>query len=209
LEAAHVTYGIIADYKGFKEGIVELCKDAREFGADVCGAITKNSGASDHQIFRIEKRSKTPGRIRRLIDKLEDLNEIEGQLSKSELARLLERVRRDLELLEKDLSPDEIKTLHQALRFENLPPLKEMPRRRSRPEAQRTVIRSDNEEGYLPLTTTAVTKLTPHPYLSIPLPETKISEPVVYQKSTFVPVAKEGHQAYVVPHKPIQDLFTK
>ena len=40
-------YSVIADYKGFKESVVEMCDDAREFAVDVCGPFIKKAGRAE------------------------------------------------------------------------------------------------------------------------------------------------------------------
>src|SRR5437763_7722787 len=44
LEAAQVDVGKIADYKAFKQGIVNICKDARGFGGEVCDKFAHLAG---------------------------------------------------------------------------------------------------------------------------------------------------------------------
>ena len=39
-------YGKVADYKGFKESVVEHCDDAQEFAVDVCEPFRKKAGAT-------------------------------------------------------------------------------------------------------------------------------------------------------------------
>jgi hypothetical protein len=79
--SAFLLYGGIADYKGFKESVAEMCADARSFGADVCGKFTKAAGASKRQVYRTERRLKTLGRIARVIDRLERLQRQLSDLS--------------------------------------------------------------------------------------------------------------------------------
>src|SRR5262249_82804 len=66
-------YGGIANYKGFKESIVEIEKDARNFGQLVRDYVTNAAGPE--RVYRAERRTMTPGRLRRLTDRLEQLNE--------------------------------------------------------------------------------------------------------------------------------------
>jgi hypothetical protein len=124
LEGLHFTYGTIADYKGFKESVVELCKDAREFGADVCGVFPKKIGASETQVFRTERRLKTPGKIARLISKLDRLKMPDLTLSKTEAERLREQICKELEAVLKDLTAVEAEELQQIVSkgLTNAPP---------------------------------------------------------------------------------------
>jgi hypothetical protein len=98
LSAIHIGYGTVADYKAFKESIGELCNDARKFGFEVCDAFTDTAGASKRQVFRVEKRLTTPGKIKRLIRKLEAIDQMTDKLSKSEMRRQLASIKRDLGL---------------------------------------------------------------------------------------------------------------
>lgn len=56
----HVVYGVIADYKGFKDGIAEIVHDTRAFGDFMIDAVTHGAQASDGQIFRTERRLHLP-----------------------------------------------------------------------------------------------------------------------------------------------------
>ncbi len=71
LEIAHIAYGTIADYKGFKESIGEMVQDARSFGDFMIEATKQQSKATDKQVFRTERRLQTPGKIKRVTEKLE------------------------------------------------------------------------------------------------------------------------------------------
>lgn len=53
------TYGFVANYKGFKEGVVEMCGDAREFAVDVCTPFIKKAGVPNEEVHRSERRLKT------------------------------------------------------------------------------------------------------------------------------------------------------
>jgi hypothetical protein len=141
INALYIGYGVVADYKGFKEGIVELCSEAREFGIDVCGAFTQKAGASKRQIYRVEKRLKAPGKINRLIKKLESLDRMANTLSKAEMRRQLDSVKRDLDLLEKDMTSEEIEGLQNSLKFKNLPPLRDLPERQQGREMPKAALR--------------------------------------------------------------------
>ena len=59
-------YSHVADYKGFKESVVELCDDAREFAVDVCAPFIKKAGVPKEDVYRFERRLKTPGKLYRL-----------------------------------------------------------------------------------------------------------------------------------------------
>lgn len=62
---AFLVYGGIADYGGFKQSAIELCNDAREFAVDVCAPFIQRAGVSRDDVFRFERRLKTPGKLYR------------------------------------------------------------------------------------------------------------------------------------------------
>jgi hypothetical protein len=125
--ALFAAYGGVANYKGFKESVAELCNDAHTFGMDVCGAFVKRAEASPRQAYRVEKRLKTPGKLDRVIKRLEKLNSEESHLSPSDLQRQLSIIRQDLVMIERDLSSQDAVIVTQVLRFERLPPRREWP----------------------------------------------------------------------------------
>ncbi len=68
-------YSTIADYKGFKDRVVEMCDDAREFAVDVCSPFVKKAGVPNEDVYRFERRLKTPGKLYRLSTTLADFAE--------------------------------------------------------------------------------------------------------------------------------------
>jgi hypothetical protein len=82
-------YGHVADYKGFKESVVELCDDAREFAVDVCGPFVKKAGVSKEDVYRFERRLKTPGKLYRLGKRLDKLQHSVGELSPKDVQKEL------------------------------------------------------------------------------------------------------------------------
>lgn len=76
----------IADYKGFKESIVEICEDAKEFAIDVCGPFVKKAGVPKEDVYRFERRLKTPGKLLRISKRLDKLQNSVNELSPSKRA---------------------------------------------------------------------------------------------------------------------------
>jgi hypothetical protein len=148
LSVLHVGYGVIADYKGFKEGIVAICEDAQKFGTFVSDLFLKDAAATPSQIYRVERRRKLPGKIKRVIEELERLENT--QLSDTELSARLEAVQQKLVQIERELSSQEVAGLHQMLLhfekltplLETLTPLEELPRSHGRPTLPRVAIRT-------------------------------------------------------------------
>jgi len=103
-----------------------LCNEANIFGDYVCSAFIKESGASPHQVARVERRLKTPGKLRRALLRIERLDKTASQLSKEELQRRLHSARLELTAAAKDLDAHEMKMLESALQsLEHLPPAAE------------------------------------------------------------------------------------
>jgi len=119
-------YAGIADYKGFKESIGELCKDAREYAYDVCGGVLRLTGASEKEMVKTEKRTMTPGRASRVIDRLEKLEATRSTLNERQRHQEVQKILRALKAIEKDLTSDEVALLDKALQhnkeYRNLPP---------------------------------------------------------------------------------------
>jgi hypothetical protein len=127
--SAFLLYGGIADYKGFKESVAEMCADARSFGADVCGKFTKAAGASKRQVYRTERRLKTPGRIARVIDRLERLQRQLSDLSPRQVQQELYDINRQLEQIVRDLPPEDAELLEEQVELKGLPPIRNWPQR--------------------------------------------------------------------------------
>ncbi len=51
LGALNIGYGVIANYKGFKDSIIAMSEDAQKFGTVVNEAFTKDAGAQKSQIY--------------------------------------------------------------------------------------------------------------------------------------------------------------
>ena len=128
ITALHIGYGVVADYKGFKESVAEIVQDARWFGDYMIDAVTHQAKASDKQLFRTERRLQTPGKLKRVTEKLEKLEH--SSLNAEQMNEQLEAITREIEQIEKDLTEEEQKGFHTLLlNFENLPPLKPEPQK--------------------------------------------------------------------------------
>ena len=143
-------YGAIADYKGFKESIQEMCKDAREYSVDVCGAFTEAAKVNKGQIYRVERRLKTPGKINRVLKKIEQLDKAAETMGIDKLQDQLKDVLDELQAIQSELSEEDRKKMRQALIFENLPMLRERPRnRRAEPTLKLQKKPDEDEEPFL------------------------------------------------------------
>jgi hypothetical protein len=190
--ALHVGYGAVADYKGFKESIVEICEDAKKFGMIVGDAFTAKAGVSPDSVYRVEKRLKVPGKIKRVFTKMEVLDQMAGKMSTSEIAARIAEIEHELQSIEKELTSEEKLGLHQlTLYFENLPLFKEHPRKVTVPEMGKVALPVSS-----PVLTSKAVLLydTAHMISGAALP-IEVSVPALsFRNSVFVPAERGGPQ---------------
>lgn len=108
-------YGHIADYKGFKESVAEMVSDARAFSEAVSSKIFSQKELKGSVIYRQERRTKTPGRIKRVIQKREWLDDHRAQLSKADVEAMNYEIERLLQLVLADVEPSERAALRRVL----------------------------------------------------------------------------------------------
>jgi hypothetical protein len=119
--AAYHVYGTVADYKGFKDSVTELCNEAREYGADVCDGFVAGAHVNSSRVYRKERRLKTPGRLLRLMNRLEWLEESFDDLSPKKVKEELRRARDNVDLIVDDLAnKEEAKLVVKNLQFPKL-----------------------------------------------------------------------------------------
>jgi len=99
----------------------KLCKSANLFGDYVCSAFIKEAKAKPEQVERMERRLKTPGKLRRVLRRMEWLDMNATRMSKEELESELRKTKLQLEKAMKDLDEGEQKAL-ENLEFRRLPP---------------------------------------------------------------------------------------
>lgn len=129
------TYGVVADYKGFKESLGEIVKDAREFATFVSEPFVRKAGVDKDNVYRIERRSKTPGKLYRINKRLDRLEKSVHELSPNAIRRELADLRAELENALADVSAEEQAVVKSELTSNrNLPPLNKWP---ERPEQMR------------------------------------------------------------------------
>lgn len=114
-------YSTVADYKGFKESVVELCDDAREFAVDVCVPFVKKAGVPNEDVYRFERRLKTPGKLYRVSRRLAKLEKSVNELSPAAVQKELAKVRADLDAATHDLSAQEKAAIESKIRPRKLP----------------------------------------------------------------------------------------
>jgi hypothetical protein len=140
-------YGFVANYKGFKEGVVEMCNDAREFAVDVCGPFITKAGVPKEDVYRFERRLKTPGKLYRFSKRLEKLEHSVDELSPRSVRKELGSLRAEFESIAQHLSPLERQSLEPALKRPKLPPPEKWPV----PEERKIVLRKDDDLEQSPL----------------------------------------------------------
>ena len=137
-------FAFVADYKGFKEGVVEICQDARSFGADVCDKAVELANVAKRYIVRTERRTKTSGKLGRLLSDLDKLQNSVDSLSPAQVKGELSRLNRELELIARDLAPVEQQKLGKILDQTKLPPPRKWPQQDAEPP--KTALKEDQIE---------------------------------------------------------------
>jgi hypothetical protein len=120
-------YYAVGNYSGFKASIIEMCDDARDFSVDVCRPFVSKAGVAPEEVYRFERRLKTPGRIYRLGRRLEKLERGAGDLSSRAMQQELAKARTELMNIAEDLSAAELAKLESSLPQKRLPPPKNWP----------------------------------------------------------------------------------
>jgi hypothetical protein len=129
------TTTLVSNYKGVKDGVKEMCEDARSFGADVCQKAIDLAGVSDKQVYRVERRTKTVGKLNRFLSDVERLEKSVDDLTPSQMRKELGRLNHELQLIAKDMEPEEQNGLKKVLRRTNLPPPNKWPVTDEQPKA--------------------------------------------------------------------------
>jgi hypothetical protein len=140
--------GLFGNYKGFKDSAVEAVHDAKVFSEWISKTFIEEARPKQSQIFRVERRTKTPGKILRLSKRLEELNQVLPRLSKRVREQQLEAIQKQFDEIKKDLSEEETKRLGKALRFENVPPLDEQIPTDEIPDEPRVAIRHPSQADF-------------------------------------------------------------
>lgn len=111
-----ITYGVLADYKGFKESIREIIDDGRTFSEAVTEKLLSSAQElKGAYVYRRERRTKTPGKIKRVIQKREWLEEHRRQLSVTDIQRESYEIERLLQQILADIEPEHRTTVRNLL----------------------------------------------------------------------------------------------
>ena len=106
----------------------KLCKSANLFGDYVCSSFIKEAKAKPEQVERVERRLKTPGKLRRVLKQMERLDMNATRMSKDELQSELRKTKLEFENAMKDLDEADQQAL-KNLEFRRLPPYRNWPTR--------------------------------------------------------------------------------
>jgi hypothetical protein len=121
---AHAAYGTIADYKGFKESVAEMRKDAHEYAMAVRAAIPEivshKQPVAPHDVQK-GRIVVTADEVSELIDRLEKLKAKSGSMSGKEMDAELEKVGRLFRSLRRKLDANDAKMVEQYLTDGGLP----------------------------------------------------------------------------------------
>jgi hypothetical protein len=105
-----------------------LCKKANIFGDYVCSSFIKESGATPDQVVSIQHRLKTPGKLRRVLLRIDRLDKAASHLSKLQLQERLHKAHHELKAAMEDLTVEEASELKNTLKsLPHLPPVAEWP----------------------------------------------------------------------------------
>ncbi len=107
------TYDAISKYPDFKEGLGELVKDAQDYGSAIVNEVLKVTGQKKPD--SVAKRDMTPGKVSRIIEKLEGVTNFEKYAPNRVIQDKLRQISRDVQAIERDLGPEELKQLDELL----------------------------------------------------------------------------------------------
>jgi hypothetical protein len=126
LVALDLVYGHMADWKSFKEQVVSTYKSTTSFLKTMSEAVPKIADATPNQIKRVEKRYRASGKLKELVDSVEQLRSVKQGVRTVPLLRQIQRLAIEAE---KDLTAEERTKLAAGLSEavpevdEELPPL--------------------------------------------------------------------------------------
>jgi hypothetical protein len=107
--------GGISKYPDFKEGVSQLVQDAQYYGTAFYNEVLELTGKGEAD--SVQKNDMTPGRIARLLQRVEKLGELQRQGSKQELQEELRRIAGEVQAIERDLLPAERQLVENELQL--------------------------------------------------------------------------------------------
>jgi hypothetical protein len=122
------TYHSVAEYKDFKAGLVELTEDAAKFGEQVHKEISKLTGGA--KADSVKNRKVTPSKILKVIEELDTYEKESVRYTEPAAHIRLRKIVRDIQAIERDLTPEELKRFSDRVEEYGLRPIAELPKRR-------------------------------------------------------------------------------
>lgn len=108
-------YSSVADYKGFKESIVEIVHDSKRFSGLFIEKLSQSGQIKKGYMYRVERRTKTPGRIKKIIEKQEWLERHKSALRTSQIYQIEIEIEKMLQLVLLDLDPSDRAAIRKVL----------------------------------------------------------------------------------------------
>ena len=115
------TLDLVSKYPDIKHGIKELCSDAKEYAADVCGSILVKSGASHDQRFAVQRRLMAPGKVYKLLKELDSLEADLPTLSRGQASERVSAIEERIRRLTIELSAADMETIRKLVQNRGLP----------------------------------------------------------------------------------------
>jgi hypothetical protein len=109
------SYHAVAEYRDFKEGVREMVADARTYGGRVIEGVLQEKQVPARSVRRTERRTKTPGRLLRLLNRREWLAAHKTLLSPADIRRESAVIEAHTTQVLEDLPPDQQKFLRDLL----------------------------------------------------------------------------------------------
>jgi hypothetical protein len=116
----HVAYHDIADYKHFKEGIIEFVHDGQKYSKLVINNFLQTNQVPPRQVYRTERRTRTPGRLVRLLERREWFESHRRQLGPEAIKRETDTIEAQTKKVLEDLDPEEQRVVRKLLEGETI-----------------------------------------------------------------------------------------
>lgn len=100
-------YGAVANYSGFKQSVGEIVKDSRAFSDEMIKRFLSEDEVAAVRVYRTERRTKVPGRLKRLIERREWLEVHRLQLRAQEVESEEVEIERRLQEILSEIDPAE------------------------------------------------------------------------------------------------------
>jgi hypothetical protein len=113
-------YGSIAVYKELREATPLIVHDAQLYGDRVIERFLRDNRIAPRQVFRTERRTKTPGRLLKLLERREWLESHRSQLGAEAIKRESDAIEAQTKNVLEDLDPEEQRVVRKLLQGETM-----------------------------------------------------------------------------------------